>query len=130
MKKILSLTLTVIILLCICLPASAAVITPAEPYWDNIDTIRLSLSFDGTAGTIYCKIQGTSETTNISGTLKLYEDGEEIDSWDVTTTSSIKIVSDTFTGKKGSTYTLELDADAKANGVWESIDKSTSAKCS
>lgn len=130
MKKIIAVCVILSMLCCMCLPASAAVPDLITPYWENASTVRVSLDFDGSTGSVYCKVMGKSGTTNIEGTLTLYEDGVESESWDMTTASSYKIVSDTVTGVKGSTYKLVLDIKVKTNGVWEDIEDEISAVCS
>ena len=120
------------ILLTICLMTNvtAAVITPVEPNWDNVNQVICEIYFSGTKGTVICDISAVSGTTSIKGTLTLYEDDVEIDSWDIDTKTSSATVSDTFTGTKGCTYKLVLDVDVTLKGIVEPITHTSTKKCS
>ena len=77
-----------------------------------------------------CDITAISAATNITGTLTLYEAGVEIDSWEIDSDMPFATVIDTFTGTKGRTYTLSLDAVVTANNLDETITCTASKKCS
>ena len=130
MKKVLY-TIVLVILLVGCLTSSvlAAVIIPIAPLWDNVNYVDCEITFDGTEGTVYCDITAVSSTTSITGTLTLYESGREIDSWDIDTDLPFITINESFTGIKGRTYTLELDAVVTAKSFPETITRTVSQRC-
>ena len=67
--------------------------------------------------------------TSIEGTLTLYEDGDEIDSWDIDVNTSYVNIVETFTGTRGSTYELVLDVEVMADGLAETLERSVTKKC-
>lgn len=131
MKKVLQ-TIMLAILMVGCLTSNviAAVIVPIEPMWDNVNRIACEISFEGTEGTVHCDITAVSSATSIVGTLTLYESGREIDSWDIDTDLPFVTINESFTGIKGRTYTLELEAVVTARGSSETITRTDSARCS
>ena len=131
MKKVLQ-TIMLAILMVGCLTSNviAAVIVPIEPMWDNVNRIACEISFEGTEGTVHCDITAVSSATSIVGTLTLYESGCEIDSWDIDTDLPFVTINESFTGIKGRTYTLELDAVVTARGSSETITRTAYERCS
>lgn len=128
-KKIIRVLSVVLMISCMVISVSAAVIPPIDPHWDNVNRLACKISFSGTKGTVFCDISARTGTTSITGTLTLYEDGVEIDSWDIDEKTSYVTIADNFTGVSGSTYTLVLEADVVTNGVSESLDHTATKVC-
>lgn len=128
-KRILGFISLVLVAVCLCGSVSAAVIEPVSPLWDNVNAVYCNITFSGTNGRVFCDIAAVSGTTSIEGTLTLYEDGEEIDSWDIDVNTSYVNIVETFTGTKGSSYELVLETEVIANGHVESLDHSVVKKC-
>lgn len=131
MKKVLQ-TMLLAILMVGCLTSSvfAAVIVPIAPLWDNVNYVDCQITFEGTEGTVYCDITAVSSATSITGTLTLYESGREIDSWDLDNDLPFVSIIESFTGIKGRTYTLELEAVVTVRGLSETITRTDSERCS
>lgn len=131
MKKVLN-TIMLAILMVSCLTSNvmAAVVVPLEPLWDNVNRVACEISFDGTDGTVVCDITAVSSATSITGTLTLYEEGTEIESWEIDSDLPFVTIIDSFTGIKKRNYTLSLDVVVVANGTSENISCSSSEKCS
>ncbi len=127
-KKIVTVICAICLMFLQTIPVFAAIKNPIMPMWDNARRITCDVSFIGTSGTVECKVIGMSGTTSISGTATLYEGDTEIDSWNVTGKSSSSLY-ETFTGKSGKTYRLELDIDVTRNGVVEPITLDDTATC-
>ncbi len=127
-KKVITILCAVCLLFLQTIPVLAAVKNPIMPMWDNVSRITCDISFSGTTGTVECKVTGMTGTTSISGTATLYQGDTEIDSWDVTGKGSAFLV-ETFTGKRGKTYRLELDIDVTRNGVVEQITLDDTETC-
>lgn len=119
----------ILVVSCLFLNVSAAAVEHRAPLWDNTDIVYCNISFNGTSGTVLCDISAVSSATSIEGTLTLYRDGVEIDSWEIDVSTSYVTVIENFTGVKGSTYSLVLDVDVTVNGYAESLDYSVSKKC-
>lgn len=128
-KNILRLASAILFICCLCVSVSAAVVEPVTPLWDNTDMLYCNISFSGSNGTVMCDISAISSTTSIEGTLTLYEDNVELESWEIDTDSSYVTVIESFSGVKGSTYRLVLDAEVVANGYTEPLDYSVSKRC-
>ena len=54
----------------------------------------------------------------------------EIDSWDIDSDLPFVTIIESFTGIKGRTYTLELEAVVTVRGLSETITRNDSARCS
>lgn len=131
MKKIIkTMVLAILMVGCLSSNAFAAVIAPIEPLWDNVEYVDCRVTFDGTEGTVFCDITPSSSAASITGTLTLYESGREIDSWDIDNDLPFVSIIESFTGIKGRTYTLELEAVVTVRGVSETITRTVSKKCS
>ena len=131
MKKIIKTMVFAILMVgCLSSNAFAAVIAPIEPLWDNVEYVDCRVTFDGTEGTVFCDITPSSSAASITGTLTLYESGREIDSWDIDNDLPFVSIIESFTGIKGRTYTLELEAVVTVRGVSETITRTVSKKCS
>ena len=128
-KNILRLVSMIFVICCLFVSVSAAVVEPVTPLWDNTDMLYCNISFSGIRGTVMCDISAISGTTSIEGTLTLYEDNVEIESWEIDVNTSYVTVIESFTGIKGSTYRLVLDAEVVANGITEPLDYSVSKRC-
>lgn len=128
-KNILRLASMILVICCLCVSVSAAVGEPVTPLWDNTDMVYCNISFSGTRGTVLCDISAINGTTSIEGTLTLYEDNVEIESWEIDVSTSYVTVIESFTGIKGSTYRLVLDVEVVANGITEPLDYSVSKRC-
>lgn len=129
MKNIIRVLSIVLMISCMAMSVSAAVIPPVEPNWVNVNSLVCRVSFNGTRGTVFCDIAARTGTTSITGTLTLYEDDEEIDSWNISSNTSYVTVADNFTGVSGCTYTLVLDADVVTSGVSESLEHTATKVC-
>ena len=102
---------------------------PVKPLYDNASDVICNISFNGTAGSVSCKIQGVSGTTSIKGTLTLYCVNNVIRTWNIDTSKTSVSIDDDFTGVSSKWYRLTLDADVTANGVTEPIWKTTTRQC-
>jgi len=100
------------------------------PLWENITLISCEVTFDGTDGVVYSRIDGDAGVTKITGTLTLYEGSREIMSWDIDEDDDYWSVMYAFDGVKGKTYRLELEAEVYKDGLWEPVEISDSTKCS
>lgn len=107
----------------------AANYASVKPLYDNARRVDCTLSFDGTAESVSCKIQGASGTTSIKGTLTLYCVNSVIRTWNIDTSKTSVSIDDDFTGVSSKWYRLTLDADVTANGVKEPIGKTTTRQC-
>lgn len=119
----------ILVVSCLFLNVAAVAVEYRTPLWDNTDIVYCNISFSGTSGTVLCDISAVSGATSIEGTLTLYRDDVEIDSWEIDVSTSYVTVVKSFTGVKGSTYKLVLDADVTVNGYAEPLDYSVSKKC-
>ena len=129
-KRLVSIVLLILCISgCMCLTAFAADITPVVPMWDNVNRATCQISFDGTAGSVSCTIIGEAGTNRIEGTLKLYENGTEIDSWIIDVDRSYVMILDSFTGIKGRTYQLVLNVDVTCDGITESVEVTSTKVC-
>ena len=102
---------------------------PVKPLYDNASDVICNISFNGTPGSVSCKIQGVSGTTSIKGTLTLYCVNSVIRTWNIDTSKTSVSIDDDFTGVSSKWYRLTLDADVTANGVTEPIWKTTTRQC-
>ena len=114
---------------CFTANAAAAIVPPAEPLWDNAHSVTCAITLSGTRGTIQGRILGYLGTTSIAGTLTLYENGVEMESWNISSTTVSANVLDNFTATRGCTYDLVLNAVVTTNGVSEQISASDTATC-
>ncbi len=99
------------------------------PRWDNTYMVSCEVTFSGTNGTVYSRIRGVADATKIRGTLVLYENNDDIITWNIDVDGSFWSVLETFEGVSGKTYKLELEAEVYKDGVWEDIEKSHSSTC-
>ena len=99
------------------------------PLWENTLDVACEVTFDGTEGVVYSRINGYNDVTAITGTLVLYEGYREIMSWDIDEDDSYWSVLYAFDAVKGKTYRLELEAEVYMDGLWESVEISDSTKC-
>lgn len=130
MKKKIKIMLCVIFAVCMTAVHTAAIVTdPITPLWDNVNSASCNITFSGTTGTVSCSVRGKSGTTKIEGSLILYKNGTKIDEWEISTTNASVSILDSFTGKSGSKYTLELDVDVTRNGTEENVTASSSKTC-
>lgn len=128
-KMIVRIVGMLLVVCCVCTSVSAAVIAPIIPLWDNVDRVSCRISFNGTAGKVVCDITAVAGTDSIEGTLTLYEDGIEIESWNIDVSTSYVTILDMFTGIKGCTYELVLDVDVVTDGVTEPIEITATKVC-
>jgi hypothetical protein len=107
-KKIISLTVTIVLLLCFLSNAFLIGITAATPRWVNIYSIELDIVFDGNYAIASGIASKQSTATSIEGTLTLYEleDDEwvEIGEWYNSKSRGTLAVSGEFTCESGVTY--------------------------
>lgn len=128
MKKLLVFMCAISLLFCLTVQTNAAVNETISPQWINTSRVECFISFSGTSGSITCKVIGQTATESIKGSLKLYKDNVEIDSWDIDERLAASI-SESFTGVSGCTYKLVLDVDVTRNGIVEPIEVESSKKC-
>ena len=128
-KMIVRIVGILLVVCCMYTSVSAAVIEPITPMWDNVDRVSCRISFNGTAGKVVCDITAVSGTERIEGTLTLYRNGTEIDSWDIDVSTSYVTILDSFTGIRGSTYELVLDVDVVTDEGTEAIEVTTTKVC-
>lgn len=131
MKKALTLLLVSIFFMgCLVSTISAAIIPPAEPNWVTPVSGSCEIIFNGTQGTVSCNIFASNGTRNIYGTLVLYENDVQIDSWIINTKLPQLFFTDNFTGVRGCTYRLVLNATVVTDGTSEQIHDAASRVCS
>jgi len=109
--------------------------TDITPRWDNSLSVSVDVYFINTSGMIDVHIYGNSEISNITATATLYhknwlgiwvESGEE---WSYNVNQSYLSASESFTGKSGRQYEVELTGTVTKNGYAESISASATAEC-
>lgn len=105
------------------------------PRWDNASKVNANIGFVGTSGVVSVNIQGIDGVSNISATATLYhknwlgiwvESGEE---WSYNVNQSYLSASESFTGKSGRQYKVELIGTVTKNGYAESVSASATAEC-
>ncbi|MBQ8396764.1 MAG: hypothetical protein IJX53_01030 [Clostridia bacterium] len=114
---------------CTGINAFAADIIPVVPMWDNVNRAACQISFNSTAGSVSCNITADAGTDSIEGTLTLYENDVEINSWIIDVDRSYITIFDAFTGIKGRTYRLVLDVDVTCDGIIESVEVTSTKVC-
>ena len=133
-KRLISIILATICLVSCVMPLMVSA-TDIMPRWDNAQRVNVSLYFTGTSGTVSVYIQGNSGVSNITATATLYhknwlgiwvESGEE---WSYNVNQSYLSASESFTGKSGRQYKVELTGTVTKNGYSESISASATAEC-
>ena len=133
-KRLISIILATICLVSCVMPLMVSA-TDIMPRWDNAQRVNVSLYFTGTSGTVSVYIQGNSDVSNITATATLYhknwlgiwvESGEE---WSYNVNQSYLSASESFTGKSGRQYKVELTGTVTKNGYSESISASATAEC-
>ena len=127
MKKVVYMLIAAILVMTQIVVVTGA--SDVKPLWDNITLISCEVTFKGTEGIVYSRIDGDAGVTKITGTLTLYEGRREINSWDIEENDDYWSVLYAFEGVKGKTYRLELEAEVYKNGVWEPVEISDSTKC-
>lgn len=95
-----------------------------SPLWDNVNTITLSISQNGSNILCTGAVQGMTGTTNIDVTLTLYKlvngSYSYVTSWDASVDGRILASEKTVTGTNG-TYKLTLSGTATRSGYAEEI---------
>ena len=133
-KRLISIILATICLVSCVMPLMVSA-TDIMPRWDIAQRVNVSLYFTGTSGTVSVYIQGNSDVSNITATATLYhknwlgiwvESGEE---WSYNVNQSYLSASESFTGKSGRQYKVELTGTVTKNGYSESISASATAEC-
>lgn len=117
------------VIFCMGVSVCAATVEPIVPMWDNVDRVSCSISFNGTSGRVVCDITAVPGTESIDGTLTLYENDVEIDSWTIDVSRSYVTILEQFTGVSGCTYKLVLDVDVISGGVTEPIEVTSTKVC-
>lgn len=135
MKKIISIVMAAVMLMCYGMTVNAATVPESEimPLWDNITTVTNSISFSGTKGTVDCEILGDAGTT-VSAQVKVYRQTASGawsyvggDSGSSTTRSLYLTVN--FTAKSGAYYKSVLTTTVYKNGVGEDATRTSYKTC-
>lgn len=134
MRKILSILLATVILLTLVIPTSAAL--PGNdiiPLWENISSIKTSISFDGTDGLVTCQISGNTGTT-VVGNLRIFKQTSS-GGWSLVKIDSASSVTRTltfdtdFTAVSGAYYKAVLTVHVTKNDVVETVTKTSYKTC-
>lgn len=135
MKKIISIILAAIMMASFSTAINAAVVPSDEimPLWDNISSLRNSIVFNGTQGTVSCEVLGDAGTT-VTGKVKVYRQTSS-GAWSYvgaksgsSTTRSL-ILSMDFTAVSGAYYKSVLTVTVTKNGVAEEASKTSYKTC-
>ena len=135
MKKRLISIILVTICLVSCIMPVLAYANGIMPRWDNANSVSATINFSGTTGVVRINILGDTEVSNITATATLYhknwlgiwvESGEE---WSYNVNQSYLSASESFTGKSGRQYKVELTGTVTKNGYAESVSASATAEC-
>ena len=110
-KRLTALMMMFLLLVCLGTNAYAALPETVVPLWDNIQSTTHFISFNGDVGSSTAIVYGKSGTTNVTGTLNVYEQ----------TTSGWKLVGRDY----GSVTTRELglyvEFEAKPGAYYQSV---------
>ena len=133
MKKVMSLVIAGILLLSCCIGVGAAVPDIVTPMWDNINTMKNNIVFDGTDGVAQASVFGKSGTTAVSGTLEVYKqttNGWEFVGSDSDSVSGIYMsLQVAFDGEEGEYYKAVFEVSVTRNGVVEPETKTVYKTC-
>jgi|GEM_PF-1197365 len=98
---------------------------PIQPFWQNVNSATVRLSFSGTTAHCSSTIVGLSGTSSISATMKLQRvNGNTVttvSTWNHSVNGNRLVISESATINTSNTYRLVVDATVVRNGVSESI---------
>jgi len=132
-KRIVSLVLSAVLLLGMCVPILASD-DGVMPCWDNIVTVGGGVTFDGTSGNYSMVIEGATGASHITATATLYYTNVR-GNWMKSTTWTYDEYADElnidedFTGISGRDYKVELSATVYLNGYGEPLTRTDKATC-
>lgn len=136
MKKFISLVLLIITVCMLTIGTNAVSMESIiQPRWDDASTVDCDLSFNSGSqnANVYAKITGRSGTTQISGTLTLYEGSGNnltyLTSWPLSGTQYISFSNSDYVCTSGVTYTLKLSGTVYRNGNSEIVSDSDCYVC-
>ena len=134
MKRIISFILSSVMLLSLVIPAGAAMPeNEIMPLWENISSIKNTISFDGTKGYVECQIVGDTGTT-VVGNLRIFKQTSS-GTWSLVKTDSASSATRTltfgtdFTAVSGAYYKAVLTVHVTKNDVVETVTKTTYKTC-
>ncbi|MBR4962100.1 MAG: hypothetical protein IKY52_14480 [Clostridia bacterium] len=133
MKKVLTFVMVGVLMLTCSMGIYAAAPETIIPLWDNIYSMPMSFSFDGTNGTVSASVTGKSGVTTISGTLTIYE--KTSTGWRYVSSDSDTVearsmtLSVSFTGVANVEYKAVFDVSVTRNGVVEPETKTVYKTC-
>lgn len=135
MKKIVSIFMVAIMLICYSTTVSAATSQTNEimPLWDNITQVTNTISFSGSNGSVHCSVLGDAGTT-VTAQVKVYRQTAS-GAWSYvggdsgsSSTNSLYLTVN-FTAKSGAYYKSVLTTTVNKNGVEEDASKTTYKTC-
>lgn len=133
MKKILSFVIAGILILSCCIGIQAALPETVEPLWDNISSMKNTITFEGTEGTARGTLRGEAGTTEMTGSLKVYKETDRgwvfVASDSDSVTGDVMTLSVDFTGVSGGYYKSVFSVTVTRNGVEETETKTEYAYC-
>ena len=133
MKKIFTVFQATLVMYCLCLSVYAAVPETVTPLWDNINVITSDITFDGTEGNATAVITGKSGTTEIIGTLAVYEKvgtkWEYVDQCSDSNEDRYLVLSVDFTGEPEVEYKSVLNVLVTRDGMNEVETDTTYETC-
>ena len=133
-KRIVSLVLSAVLLLGICVPVLASEDDGIMPCWTNILAVDGGVGFDGTFGNYSLSIEGMPGVSRITATATLYYTNVR-GNWMKSTTWTYDEYADElnidedFTGISGRDYKVELSATVYLNGYGEPLTRTDKATC-
>lgn len=133
-KRIISLVLSAVLLLGICVPVLASEDDGIMPCWTNIVTVGGGVTFAGTSGNYSMVIEGATGVSRITATATLYYTNVR-GNWMKSTTWTYDVYEDElnidedFTGISGRDYKVELSATVYMNGYGEPLTRTDKNSC-
>ena len=133
MKKVMSLVIAGILLLSSCIGVGAVMPDIVTPMWDNINTMKNNIVFDGTDGVAQASVIGKSGTTAVSGTLEVYK--QTTNGWEFVGSDSDSVngihmsLQVAFDGEEGEYYKAVFEVSVTRNGVVEPETKTVYKTC-
>lgn len=133
-KRIVSLVLSAVLLLGMCMPTLASEDDGIMPCWSNIVLVDGCIGFDGTSGNYSLEIVGMPGVSRITATATLYYTNVR-GNWMKSTTWTYDEYADElnidedFTGISGRDYKVELSATVYLNGYGEPLTRTDKATC-
>ena len=133
MKKMLTLLVSLMMSVGLCISSSARAPNVVNPLWTNIASMSNSISFIGTEGHAYATVKGKTGTTAISATLTIYrQSGSDwiyvTSASDSTTNIRLSMGCD-FAGIVGEYYKSVFEVAVTINGIDELETKISFGNC-